>query len=192
MKDKLTNTRLVTKELGLWIAIGASLASISAFVSQIVTSDFTMYLGGVVGAVGGAGLAVTVILSWKLLRPKKTIFVSYAHADVEFIDQLLRHLSDLNVKFLVDRLELKVGDNIKDAVDNLIDAADSIIFVISKSSSVSDWSKKELEQAVSRKKKILPIVLDIDSIPDELSGLFYADFTREHDVGFAQLRKAMK
>ena len=40
---------------------------------------------------------------------------------------LVRELSDLNIQFLVDQLELKVGDDIKGAVDNMIDSADSTI-----------------------------------------------------------------
>ena len=105
---------------------------------------------------------------------------------------LVRELSDLNIQFLVDQLELKVGDDIKGAVDNMIDSADSIIFVISKHSAASNWAKKELDQAFFRKKKILPIVLDKEAVPEILSGVYYADLTEDPKAGFEQLRRSFK
>lgn len=182
---------LVKKELIVALALAASLVSLFSLMVVLLPKDAFAVAGGVVTSVGGAVIAYLVIRSLKFIRSKKTIFVSYTHADSEFVNQLIEELSDLNVRFLVDRIELHVGDDIKTAVDSMIDAADSIIFVVSMASSDSKWSKNELEQAMSRKKKILPVVLNADAIPIALSGLYYADFSTERAVGFAQLRKTL-
>ena len=73
----------------------------------------------------------------------------------------------------------------------MIEASDFIIFIVSKSSANSAWAQKELEQAISSKKKILPVVLDKDCIPEILSGLYYADLSDGFEVGLEQLRKTL-
>lgn len=173
------------------IAAVASLASLSAFAAELLPKDSQALAIGVFASVLGALLAYSMAEAFRSIRSKQTVFVSYTHADSDFINVLIDQLSDLNVRFLVDRIELKVGDNIKSAVDSMIDAADSIIFVVSDSSARSNWAQKELEQALSRKKKILPVVLNKEAIPETLSGLYYADFSESPDMGLEQLRKTL-
>ena len=159
--------------------------------TELLPKDSLSFAVGIVASVIGAVIAYSMAETLRFVRSKKIIFVSYTHSDSDFVNELIEKLSDLNVRFLVDRLELKVGDNIKSAVDNMIDSSDSIIFVVSKSSTESNWAQKELEQALSRKKKLLPVVLDRDAIPEPLSGLYYADFSESPEVGFEQLRKTL-
>ena len=179
------------KRLMIPLAVAASLLSVTAFLAVILPKDSMSFAIGIVASVLGAVIAYSMAEALNYVRSKQVIFVSYTHADSEFVNQLINELSDLNVRFLVDRLELKVGDNIKSAVDSMIDRADSIIFVVSKSSAESNWARKELEQALSRKKRLLPVVLDREVIPEPLSGLYYADFSESSEIGFGQLRKTL-
>ncbi len=182
---------LLQKRLILLLAITASLASLFVFLSELIPKNVLALAGGIVASFVGATIAFSMAEILRFIRSKRTVFVSYTHADSDFVTELIRELSDLNIRFLVGRLELRVGDNIKSAVDNMIDAADCIIFVVSKDAIKSNWTKKELEQAISRKKKIFPVVRDKEAIPDTLSGIYFADFTEFREVGLQQLRKTL-
>jgi hypothetical protein len=191
MKETYTILKYLQRRIMVPIAVTASLISVFAFASELFPKNMLSVAVGVMASALGAILAFSMAEALRFVRSKQTIFVSYTHADTKFVNILIDMMSDLNVRFLVDRFELKVGDNIKTAVDSMIDAADSIIFVVSKTSTESNWAQKELEQAITRKKKILPVVLDRDAIPEPLSGLYYADFSENPEIGFEQLRKTL-
>ena len=185
-------TRILQKGTLVLLATLATIYSLSTFIKELIPLKSFVLLGGIIASAFGAVIAYIIIVSINRIRLKKTVFVSYTHQDMKFVNQLLDQLSDLNIRFLVDRVELNVGDDIQSRVSGMIESADSIIYVVSKSSSTSAWSQKELDRAISRKKKILPVVIDKDAMPEALSGLYYADFTQESDVGFAQLRKTLQ
>ena len=90
---------------------------------------------------------------------------------------------------LIDRLELRVGDNIKQAVDRMIDRCDYVIYVSSENTKNSSWSNKEIEQAVKRDKKVLPVVLSDGTLPEILNGVYYADFTETYEHGISALER---
>ncbi len=176
------------------VAISASLLALTAFFLEDFGSSSTLpILIGIIASVAGAAIAYAFAMAAKMVsRALPSVFISYSHEDTDFVDQLSEALREVDVNPIVDRLELKVGDDIRSAVDNMIDRSDYFLFVISSNSAKSDWAKKEIEQATKREKTILPIVLDIDAIPESLSGVYYADFTGEFLDGMTQLLKTFK
>jgi len=176
------------------LAASASLVALMSFFLKDIGSSTTFpLLTGVVASITGAAVAYAAALAMKTVsRQAPSVFISYSHQDTAFTDKLAKSLKDADVDPIVDRLELNVGDDIRSAVDDMIDRSDYFLCVISKNSAKSDWAKKEIEQAVRRGKRILPLVLDADAIPEPLSGVYYADFTNEFDAGLAQLLKTLQ
>jgi hypothetical protein len=180
------------------LAMVASMASILGllffFYKDIAYRETNLFpiLAGVLASLIGVTVSVGMAWAWLQVRSRRTVFVSYTHQDTEFVMKLAEDLKRMNLEPLIDRLELKVGDNIRQAVDEMIDKSDYFLFVISESSMKSDWAKKELEQAVSRKKKVLPVVLHTPSVPKEISGVFYANFSEGYETGIDQLQKTFR
>jgi TIR domain len=71
------------------------------------------------------------------------VFISYAHSDKDFVDNLAGQLVMRNAHVWVDRWELNVGDSILNNVQTAIQDASALIVVLSKASVQSEWCKKE-------------------------------------------------
>ena len=199
MRDRIYKSYIqMSRWLIVPLALAASMASILGllffFYKDIAYIEITWspILGGVLASLIGGTAAVGMALTWLQIRTRRTVFISYTHQDADFVMKLAEDLKRMNLEPLIDRLELQVGDNIRQAVDEMIDKSDYFLFVVSENSMKSTWAKKELEQAMSRKKKVLPIVLHAPSVPQELSGVFYANFSEGYETGIGQLQKTFR
>ena len=173
------------------VAALASIAAMSYFVLE--TSKALPLVSGTLASVVGGAIAYALAMAYKAAsREVPAVFISYSHGDAEFAGKVSKALADLDVEPILDRLELKVGDDIRAAVDEMIDRSDYFLFIISGNSANSDWAKKEMEQAIKREKRILPVVLDAEAIPEPLSGIYYADFTGDFEAGIDQLKRTLQ
>ena len=130
---------LIFRRMWLFIAMIASGVSILAFMTPLLGKNLTPYLLGVVASGLGATIVVAIVTTMGFIFNRTRVFVCYAHADSDFVIALADGLKSLNAVPLIDRFELNVGDDIRTAVDNMIDRADCFIFVVSEASSKSDW-----------------------------------------------------
>lgn len=183
----------VIKNLSSFVAVIAIVVSLSSLISLVkIDKDLIIQAGAAL-----AGASVAVFYAWFLIKVKQRVreknkprvFISYSHQDLEFVTKLKNDLEEIGVVPLIDRLELRVGDNIKQAVDRMIDKCDYVIYVSSEFTMDSSWSNKEIEQAVKRGKRILPVVLENGSLPEVLNGVYYADFTETYEHGISALKR---
>jgi hypothetical protein len=97
-------------------------------------------------------------------KPLQRIFVSYAHADGEFVNTLYARLVDAGAVVWLDRHELQAGP-VQLQVARAVSNHDVVILVLSANSVESDWVENELEMAREKEKKekrtvLCPISLD--------------------------------
>jgi len=116
------------------------------------------------------------------------IFISHSHQDKDFVDKLAAHLIKHNAHVWVDRWEIKVGESILNKVQQEIQSASAVLFVLSKASVESEWCKKELSAGLMRELEekavtVLPVLLEKCTIPPFLKEKKYADFTQNFDFG---------
>lgn len=65
-------------------------------------------------------------------RTDSTTFVSYSHVDKIWVrEELLRRLDAWKIRVLVDFRSFKPGEHLASAIQNAIDGADHVVFVIS-------------------------------------------------------------
>ena len=146
---------------------------------------------GIVASAVGALVAYSVIRV-KVALSAPTVFISYASPDTEFARKLAKSLSDLPVNVLFDRDEIRVGESLSDRIDQLVEDADYICFVVSTGSQNSKWAAHELKHALERNKRILPVVLEPEAIPTEIAALVYADFSKEFENGVRDLSEVLR
>lgn len=124
------------------------------------------------------------------------VFISYSHADKQFVDNLAGQLVLRNAHVWVDRWELNVGDSILNNVQNAIQGASALIIVLSKASVKSEWCKKELSAGLmreldERRVVVMPALLEDCNVPVFLREKMYADFRANFDVGLHLLVDAI-
>lgn len=147
---------------------------------------------------GGAGMAG----SGEKAGDGAKIFVSYSRDDVAFADQLVAALDHLRYRPIIDRHEAHGGDDWKKRLGALILTADTVVFVMSPHSAVSEICRWELEEAERLGKRLIPIVcepFDRAKLPVRLENINYIYFYAEPKVpgsgfgtGLRQLDHALK
>jgi len=107
------------------------------------------------------------------------IFISYSRKDIGFVRKLAGDLEKAGYEVWWDLTDLRGGDDWPRVIPAAIEASQYVIVVLSPNSAISDWVEKEYTQALSLRKKIIPIMLARSGIPFALNTINYVDFTGE-------------
>lgn len=91
---------------------------------------------------------------------KSKVFVSYSRTDVAFADQLVELLTDREFEAILDRHDIDPAEPWKDRLGALIFSADTVVFVLTKSSAQSTYCVWEVEEATRLGKRIIPVVIE--------------------------------
>src|SRR5215510_3051648 len=113
---------------------------------------------------------------------KLRVFISYSRDDLDFADQLDIALRLLGFATSLDRHAISGGEEWRKRLGNLIREADTVVFVLSPSSTASDICGWEVEEATRFQKRIIPVVcrpLDGARPPPKLQDLNYIFFYPE-------------
>lgn len=116
------------------------------------------------------------------------IFLSHTSIDKPFVRKLAADLRNNGHTVWIDEAEINIGDSLISKIREGLDAADYIAVVLSKASVQSEWVKKELEIAStkeikSKKKIVLPLIIENVDLPGFLEGKLYGDFSDENNYG---------
>ncbi|HET6597401.1 MAG TPA: TIR domain-containing protein [Anaerolineales bacterium] len=107
------------------------------------------------------------------------IFISYSRKDIGFVRKLAGDLEKAGYDVWWDLTDLRGGDDWLRVIPSAIESSDSFIVVLSPNSALSDWVKKEYTQALSLRKKIIPLMLTRSGVPFALNTINYVDFTSD-------------
>ncbi len=124
------------------------------------------------------------------------VFISYAREDAEFVRRLHESLANQGRDIWVDWEGIPPRAEWLAEIRAAIDSAESFVFIISPDSVVSRICTEELQHAVERNKRIVPIVLrevETESVEDELAKLnwiFFRD-SDHFDTSLKQLLTAL-
>ncbi len=107
------------------------------------------------------------------------IFISYSRKDIGFVRKLAGDLEKAGYEVWWDLTDLRGGDDWPRVIPAAIESSQYVIVVLSPNSAISDWVEKEYTQALSLRKKIIPIMLASSRVPFALNTINYIDFTGE-------------
>ena len=103
------------------------------------------------------------------------IFISYSRKDLEVVvklrDEIHRRTGALP---WMDVTGIETGTQFADVIARNIEGCDLLVFVMSRNSAESSWTRKEVLYALNHGKKIYPVVIDDAQLPRELE-LLLAD-----------------
>src|SRR5580693_5825408 len=112
-------------------------------------------------------------------EPKARIFISYSRKDLVFADRLEAALKVRGFEPQIDRTEIYAFEDWWKRIEALISRADTVVFVLSPDSVISDVASREVAHAASLNKRFAPIVyrrVDDGAIPDALRRLNFVFF----------------
>jgi formylglycine-generating enzyme required for sulfatase activity len=129
--------------------------------------------------------------------PRLSVFISYSRKDLAAAERLLDQLTGEGFDAYIDRQDILPGEPWRDRIAKLIEAADSVAFLISPDSIASPVCDWEVNEAERLGKRLLPVVVR-ETAPDLVPGrlarlnfIFMRDAT-EDAAGLERLSKAAR
>ena len=125
-----------------------------------------------------------------LVIEKLNLFISYTHKDNtnDFAQRLHDDLEQQGWEVFIDTDNIRIGDELPTKIVTAIDKCHGmIVFIKTKNYNKSDWCPKEVDYAVSKRKKLYPLLrekIDDDAEPSSVD--FHINFTRLLCVSFCE------
>ena len=120
------------------------------------------------------------------------IFISYSRKDTDFVRKLAGDLEKAGYDVWWDITDLRGGDDWVRQIPTAIEASQFVIVVLSPNSIASEWVEKEYTQALSLRKKIIPIMLAPCNVPFSLNTINYVNFAvGEYEDNFKSILRAL-
>lgn len=126
---------------------------------------------------------------WEIMQK---IFISYSRKDTDFVRKLAGDLEKAGYDVWWDITDLRGGDDWVRQIPSAIEASQFVIVVLSPNSIASEWVEKEYTQALSLRKKIIPIMLVPCNVPFSLNTINYVNFAvGEYEDNFKSILRAL-
>ena len=112
---------------------------------------------------------------------KLKVFIPYSRKDEDFAQELLGGLEIMGFEPYLDKHDIAAGEGWEARLGRLIEAADTVVYVISPDAVASERCAWEVERTVTLKKQLLPIVwrpVEEAQVPPRLKQLNYIFFDR--------------
>jgi hypothetical protein len=120
------------------------------------------------------------------------IFISYSRKDIDFIRKLASDLEKAGYDVWWDLTDLRGGDDWVRKIPAAIQESQFFLVVLSPNSVISEWVEKEYTQALSLRKKIIPVMLTAITVPFALNTINYLNFALgEYEDNFKKLLEAL-
>jgi len=114
-----------------------------------------------------------------------TVFISYAHEDLDFARHLDTALKAHGLKVWFDVAGIYAGDEFWPQICGAIEKADTFIFIISPDAVESDFCRREIEHAVAHNKRIVPVLrrpADQKKLPQTVATRQWIFFLESDDI----------
>lgn len=131
-------------------------------------------------------------------QSKLRVFISYSRKDEAFAEELVIGLEIAGFQPYLDKHDIAAGEDWEARLGRLIEAADTVVFVISPDSAASERCAWELEQTAKLKKRLLPIVwrpvpeADVPPHLRQLNYIFFYDKPHSFARSLATLASALR
>ena len=120
------------------------------------------------------------------------LFISYSRKDMDFVRKLAGDLEKAGYDVWWDITDLQGGDDWVSKIPDAINASQFMLVVLTPNSIASEWVRKEYTQALSLRKKIIPLMLIPSSMPFALNTINFVNFAAgEYPDNYKQLLEAL-
>lgn len=123
-------------------------------------------------------------------RPK--LMISYSRVDLEFVLKVFEDLKRAGIHAWLDQIDIPAGANWDLEIEAALEAASTLLVVISQHSRKSDNVKNEISHALELGKNVVPIILDKSPAPLLITRLQREDFTGSYENALERLIVRLK
>lgn len=114
-------------------------------------------------------------------------FLCYSRSDSTFALKLAGDLRKAGYNIWIDQLDISPGDRWAKEVQKALHDCPCFLVLLSAKSVDSDNVNDEIDYAVDKKKRILPLLLEQCEVPLRIRSLQYIDFTKNREDAFIKL-----
>jgi TIR domain len=119
-------------------------------------------------------------------------FICYSRKDTEFAERLVADLRSRGVSLFFDQQDIQPGDEWDTTVENALDSSPWLLVILSPDSVDSQNVMDEVGQALSLKKRVIPIMYRPCKVRYRLARLQRVDFTQSYERAIQQLIAVME
>lgn len=123
--------------------------------------------------------------------PMATIFISYAYADIPFVDRLQADLRQQDFDPWVDRQHLKGGQRWRRELQDAVKRAQVLLIVLSPDAVASKNVQIEYNYALDLGNVVIPLHYRQCEVPMELRAIQWIDFRQSYEQGIEALLQAL-
>lgn len=118
-------------------------------------------------------------------------FFSYCHDDSEFAIRLAEDLRAAGANVWLDQLDIEPGMPWDRAVENAVTNCASMLVILSPTSVNSDNVRDEISFALSKRKRVIPVLYRECDVPFRLARIQHIDFRTDYARGLKLLLKTL-
>ena len=158
--------------------------------------SFSIDLSGRPSAVIREEIQPILQLFRRLSVPDRRVFICHATEDKSTARRLAAYIRQAGAEVWLDEWEIKVGDSIVEKVNSGLSGATHIILLLSSTSVLKPWVRREFSSALMRQLssnsvRLLPVLLDTCDVPAILSDIKYADLRNRDETAWKQIVHAI-
>ena len=123
------------------------------------------------------------------MGPAYDAFISYSHADMEWVTGFTRRLTDEGLRVARDEVFLQLGDSVVHGIEQAIRDSAHGILVFSPASVSSDWVRQEysalMRRSIEEGRRFIPVIIGDVELPEFAATRLAVDFRElgEDDYG---------
>lgn len=128
------------------------------------------------------------------------VFLSHSDQDRVILEKIAKSLRREAFTIWTNRTDIKTGTEFQNEINQGIEGADNLVYLISPDSIQSKYCQDELSLAFANKKRIIPLLIaptELEEIPPHIRALQFIDFTNYQDeesyrIGIGKLLNLLK
>jgi WD40 repeat protein len=112
------------------------------------------------------------------------VFLSHSDTDRAILEKVAKSLRREAFTIWTNRTDIKTGTEFQNEINQGIEGADNLVYLISPDSIQSKYCQDELSLAFGNKKRIIPLLIEpteLEEIPPHIRALQFIDFTNSQD-----------
>ncbi len=121
----------------------------------------------------------------KRLRHTRRVFLSYSHSHATLAKEIAEEIRKAGAKVWIDTDQIKPGQSIFEAVERGLRDADYFVPIITTKASPS--MREEINRALSREVRVIPVIHKDGELPSEVKGARFIDLREDETGGIREL-----
>ncbi|NEP53598.1 MAG: toll/interleukin-1 receptor domain-containing protein, partial [Moorea sp. SIO3C2] len=112
------------------------------------------------------------------------VLICYADQDKSVMQKIAKTLMRKSFTVWTNKTDIETGTPFQDVINQGIEGADNLVYLISPASIKSDYCQQEITHALDNNKRIIPLLIEsteLEGIHPHIRGLQFIDFTTYND-----------